>query len=150
SFGLTTLRNKHIEIVGEHLRFQFRGKGGRPNAVALRDRHLARVVRRCRDVPGQDLFQYLDGAGQRQTVSSGDVNAYLRDIAGEAFTAKDFRTWAGTVLAAHALASEGAPRTAAEANRKLVRAIRHVAERLGNTAAVCRKAYVHPEIIRAY
>ena len=150
SFGLTTLRNRHVAIAGDTIRFQFRGKAGKLHIVELRDPRLARVVRRCRDLPGRELFQYLDEAGERQTVSSEDVNAYLREVSGEDFTAKDFRTWAGTVLAAHALAAVGLARTVREARGKIVRAVASVAERLGNTPAICRTSYIHPDVLEAY
>ena len=150
SFGLTTLRNRHVDVSGGTIRFEFRGKGGKPHVVDVRDARLARVVRRCRELPGQALFQYVDDEGVRQSVSSDDVNAYLREIAGEDFTAKDFRTWAGTVLAAHALAAVGVAGTRREARTKIVRAVSAVAERLGNTPAICRKSYIHPDVLQAY
>jgi DNA topoisomerase-1 len=150
SFGLTTLRNRHVDVTGGTIRFEFRGKGGKLHTVDLHDPRLARVVRRCRDLPGQELFQYVDEQHERQVVSSEDVNVYLRAVAGEEFTAKDFRTWAGTVLAAHALASVGGARSVREARSKIVRAVTHVAERLGNTPAICRKSYIHPHVLEAY
>jgi DNA topoisomerase I len=150
SFGLTTLRNRHVDVSGGTIRFEFRGKGGKPHAVGLHDPRLARVVRRCRDLPGYELFQYVDEHGERQAVSSDDVNAYLREVAGEEFTAKDFRTWAGTVLAAHALAAVGVARTSREARSKVVRAVTRVAEHLGNTPAISRKSYIHPHVLEAY
>jgi DNA topoisomerase-1 len=118
--------------------------------VRLTDRHLARIVKSCQDVPGQILFQYLDATGERQTIGSADVNAYLREIAGEAFSATDFRTWSGTVLAMQALAAMEAPATKAAARRSISAAIHSVARRLGNTAIVCRKCYVHPAVLKAY
>lgn len=150
SFGLTTMRDRHVAVVGATVSFKFRGKSGVHHAVDLGDRRLARVVKRCRDLPGQDLFQYLDDAGQGQTIDSADVNAYLREASGEEFTAKDFRTWAGTVLAALALQEFETFDSEAQAKKNIVRAIESVAKRLGNTPTVCRKCYVHPEIIQSY
>jgi DNA topoisomerase-1 len=150
SFGLTTFRDRHAEIDGSTIRFQFRGKSGLKHTVELRDRRLARIVRRCQDVPGQDLFQYLDDQGQGHPIGSADVNEYLREISGHDFTAKDFRTWAGTVLAARALRELAAFETKTQARRNIVRAIASVARRLGNTKAVCRKNYVHPAVFDAY
>jgi DNA topoisomerase-1 len=149
SFGLTTLRDQHAKISGATVHFAFRGKSGVRHRIDVHDRRLARVVARCRDLPGQDLFQYLDDAGVTHAVDSADVNAYLHEAAGEAFTAKDFRTWAGTVLAALALKAS-AFETQAEAKRNVVAAIESVAGRLGNTPAVCRKCYVHPAVVDAY
>ena len=150
SFGLTTLRDRHVVIAGGTLRFSFRGKSGVRHAVALDDPRLARVVRRCRDLPGQELFQYLDDAGQPRSVSSDDVNAYLREVTGADFTAKDFRTWAGTVLASQALQEVPEFVSPAQAKTNLVRAIEAVARRLGNTPTICRRSYVHPAVIAAY
>ena len=150
SFGLTTMRDQHVKIKGAQLRFQFRGKSGVRHAVDLKDRRLAKVVKHCQELPGQELFQYLDENGVCQTVNSTDVNNYLREITGEDFTAKDFRTWAGTVLATLALQEYQAFGSATEARRNIVRAIENVAARLGNTPAVCRKAYVHPAILELY
>ena len=150
SYGLTTLRDKHVEVDGATLRFSFRGKSGKVHRVALEDPRLARIVKRCQDLPGQELFQWVDDEGVQRTVSSQDVNDYLREIGGEDFTAKDFRTWAGTVLAAMALQELKASGSQAEAKRNVVRAIERVAERLGNTPAVCRKCYVHPAVLDSY
>jgi DNA topoisomerase I len=150
SFGLTTMRDRHVAVDGAKVAFKFRGKSGIYHAIDLGDRRLARVVKRCRDLPGQDLFQYLDDDGQAQTIDSADVNAYLREVSGEDFTAKDFRTWAGTVLAALALQEFETFDSEAQAKRNIMRAIESVAERLGNTPTVCRKCYVHPEIIQSY
>jgi DNA topoisomerase-1 len=150
SFGLTTMRDRHVAIGDATVRFGFRGKGGIWHTIDLNDRRLARVVKRCRDLPGQELFQYLDESGEQHTIDSDDVNAYLRAIAGEDFTAKDFRTWAGTVLAALALREFESFDTKTQAKKNVVRAIEAVAERLGNTPTVCRKCYVHPEIINTY
>jgi DNA topoisomerase-1 len=150
SFGLTTLRDRHVNISGAKLRFQFRGKSGVSHAIDLNDRRLAKIVRDCRDLPGQELFQYLDNEGQPQSLGSAEVNDYLREIAGEDFTAKDFRTWAGTVLALAALRECGDFTSQTAAKRNVVRALECVAERLGNTPAVCRKAYVHPLVVQLY
>jgi DNA topoisomerase-1 len=150
SFGLTTLHDGHAEISGSHITFHFRGKSGVEHAVDLNDRRLARIVRQCQDLPGQELFQWVDEAGQVHDVNSADVNEYLREIGGDDFTAKDFRTWAGTVLAARALQEFQAFDSQAQARRNVVRAIESVARRLGNTRAVCRKCYVHPAVIDAY
>jgi DNA topoisomerase-1 len=150
SFGLTTLRGRHVEIKGAMLRFTFRGKSGISHQVAITDRRLARIVQQCQDLPGQELFQYLDAKGRRQTISSDDVNAYLRETTGRDITAKDFRTWAGTMLAARELCAIGPAKTRREAERNMIRAIDAVADRLGNTRAVCRKYYVHPGLVRAY
>jgi DNA topoisomerase-1 len=150
SVGLTTMRDGHARIQGATVRFEFRGKSGIEHAIDLDDRRLARIVKACRDLPGYELFQYLDEHGTRQEIDSADVNAYLREISGEDFTAKDFRTWAGTVLAAQALAAVCTYRSNAEAKRNVVKAIESVAKRLGNTKAVCRKCYIHPAILDAY
>ena len=150
SFGLTTLRTKHVAVRGATLRFHFRGKGGREHVVDVRDPRLAAVVRRCQDLPGQEIFQYVDDTGQRQSVDSADVNAYLREIAGEELTAKDFRTWAGTVQAALALAAYASFDSVREARRNITRAIEVVASRLGNTPAISRRCYVHPVLLDAY
>jgi DNA topoisomerase-1 len=150
SFGLTTLRRRHVDVSGSTLRFEFRGKGGKTVSVDVTDRRLARIVRRCQDLPGQELFQYVDDGGARQTIDSADVNAYLKEIGGEDFTAKNFRTWAGTVLAALALQEGHAFDSRAQARRNVARAIGTVARQLGNTPAICRKSYVHPAVIDAY
>jgi DNA topoisomerase-1 len=150
SYGLTTLRERHVKVKGHTLRFTFRGKSGVQHAVAITDRRLARIIQQCQDLPGQELFQYVDGDGRRQAVDSDDVNAYLREISGRDITAKDFRTWAGTMLAARELRELGPATTKREAERNIVRAIDAVAERLGNTRAVCRKYYVHPAVLEAY
>ena len=150
SFGLTTLRDGHVEVNGARVKFAFRGKSGIEHEVDLDDRRLAKVVRQCRDLPGYDLFQYLDERGGRQTIGSSDVNDYLRRITGQEFTSKDFRTWAGTVLAAQLL-REFEPFTSdAQAKKNIVRAVESVAKRLGNTKAVCRKCYIHPAVLEAY
>ena len=150
SFGLTTLRDRHVRVEGSEVRFRFKGKSGKEWDLKIRDRRLARLVKSCQDVPGQRLFQYVDEEGQRRAVTSGDVNGYIRAIAGEDFSAKDFRTWAGTVLAAFALKEFERVDSAAAAKRNLTEAIRRVAARLGNTPAVCRRCYVHPEVTSAY
>lgn len=150
SHGLTTLRNRHVTINGSELRFQFKGKSGKTWRLGLKDRRVAKVVRACQDLPGQDLFQYLDQEGTRHSITSSDVNAYLRDIAGETITAKDFRTWAGTLLAALALQEFEAFDSEAGAKRNVRAAIEQVATRLGNTPTICRKCYVHPEILNSY
>jgi DNA topoisomerase-1 len=150
SFGLTTMRDRHVRISRKSVRFEFRGKSGVKHAIDLDDPRLAQVVERCRDLPGQELFQYLDDDDQPRTIDSADVNEYLREAAGREFTAKDFRTWAGTVLASLALREFEAFDTKIEARKNILRAVEKVAERLGNTPTVCRKCYVHPEVIEAY
>jgi DNA topoisomerase-1 len=150
SFGLTTLRNRHVRIAGSAVEFRFRGKSGIRHEVRISDRRLARIIQRMRDLPGQELFQYVDEEGTTHTIGSADVNDYLRSVGGEDYTAKDFRTWAGTVLVALALLDAAEFSSEAEAKRNIVRAIEGVAERLGNTPAVCRKCYVHPGVIDAY
>jgi DNA topoisomerase-1 len=150
SYGLTTLRDRHVDFRGEKLTFEYRGKAGKRHRISLRDRRLARIVRSCQELPGQHLFQYVDEHGERQEVDSADVNAYLQEISGEPFTAKDFRTWAGTVLASLALSEFESFDTKAAAKRNVTRAIEQVAAQLGNTVAVCRKSYIHPEILESY
>jgi DNA topoisomerase-1 len=150
SYGLTTLRNRHVRIDGSEVEFRFRGKSGVYHDVKVHDRRLARIVKRTRDLPGQDLFQYLDEDGERHTVGSADVNDWLRTVTGEEYTAKDFRTWSGTVLAALALREFAQFDSDAQAKKNVVRAIETVAEKLGNTPSVCRKCYVHPAVLDAY
>jgi len=150
SFGLTTLRDSHVRFSAGNVRFIFRGKSGVEHELTLDDRRLARIVRQCRDLPGQELFQYRDERGQVVDVGSADVNAYLHDIAGHDFTSKDFRTWAGTVLAATLLRDCEKAGSDRVAKKNIVRAIDEVAKRLGNTRAVCRKCYVHPAVLDAY
>lgn len=150
SYGLTTMRNHHARVSGTEVRFNFRGKSGKRHEISVRDPQLARIVRHCQDMPGQDLFGYEDEQGEARDVGSQDVNAYLRDISGDDFTAKDFRTWAGTVLAAIALREFEAVTHAAQAKKNVLTAIEAVAKMLGNTPAVCRKCYVHPEILDSY
>jgi DNA topoisomerase-1 len=150
SFGLTTLRNRHAMVDGTSVRFRFTGKSGRNHEVDLRDRRLASVVRRCQELPGQELFEYVDGDGEVRDVTSTDVNAYLREISGADITAKDFRTWAGTVLAYRALRAQHATDDPKQARRDVVDAVKTTAERLGNTPAVARGSYIHPAVVEAY
>ncbi len=150
SFGLTTLRSRHAKVEGNRLAFDFRGKHGIRHHIDLSDRRLARVVSRCRDLPGQDLFQFLDEDGDRHHVTSDDVNEYLHEASGEEITAKDFRTWAGTTLAAAALKEFEAFDTEAAAKKHLVLAVERVAKELGNTPAICRKCYIHPAVFEGY
>jgi DNA topoisomerase I len=150
SFGLSTLRERHVRDAGGSMRFLFKGKGGKEHSVAIRDRRLVRLVRQVQELPGQELFQYLDADGRRVDVTSGDVNDYLREISGDAFTAKDFRTWAGTVAAAMALREYLEIDDDAGRKKAVVRAIESVAGQLGNTPAVCRACYVHPDVVEAY
>ena len=150
SFGLTTLRERQVRVRGSTLKFRFRGKSGVEHDISLTDARLARIVRRMQDLPGEELFRYVDGDGTVRSVESADVNDYLGSIAGQSFTTKDFRTWGGTVLCARTLRDVEPPRSAAEARRVVGRAVEAVAVRLGNTKAVCRKCYVHPEIIESY
>lgn len=150
SFGLTTLRERHVRVTGHRVRFEFAGKGGKPHAFGVTDERLARIVRRCKDLPGQELFQYLDEEGERRPIGSGDVNDYVREATGGEFSAKDFRTWAGTVVAASALAAAGPATSKRQATRRVSRAMTVVGERLGNTPAIARASYVHPMVIEAY
>jgi DNA topoisomerase-1 len=150
SFGLTTLRDRHARVAGSGVRFRFRGKSGRQHEVGLRDRRLAAIVRRCQELPGQELFQYVADDGTPTGVASEDVNDYLRAAAGADVSAKDFRTWAGTVLAYRALRSLPTPPTEHAARRNVVAAMRLAADRLGNTPAVARSSYVHPALVEAY
>ncbi|MDQ6779561.1 MAG: DNA topoisomerase IB, partial [Candidatus Eremiobacteraeota bacterium] len=150
SFGLTTLRSRHVDVEGTNVRFSFRGKSGKEHHIGIKDRRLAAIVKRCKELPGQELFQYLDDEGQQQSVDSADVNQYLRDISGENFTAKDFRTWGGTVYAALTLQRYDDAASESEAKKNIVQAVNIVAQRLGNTASICRKCYVHPIILEAY
>ncbi|CAA2137187.1 MULTISPECIES: DNA topoisomerase IB [Methylobacterium] len=150
SYGLTTLRDPHVTVAGAELTFRFKGKSGKMWNLSVKDRRVARIVKSCQDLPGQELFQYIDDAGQTRDVTSADVNAYLREITGQEITAKDFRTWAGTVLAALALQEFEAFDTEAKAKKNLRAAIESVASRLGNTPTICRKCYIHPEILDGY
>jgi DNA topoisomerase-1 len=150
SYGLTTMENRHAEVKGGTVRFKFKGKSGVHHEIGLHDRRLAGIVKRCRDLPGFCLFEYLDEAGEAQSVDSADVNEYLREMTEQHFTAKDFRTWAGTVLACTTLKEFAPFATAGEAKKNVVEAIRQVAARLGNTPSVCRKCYVHPAVLEGY
>lgn len=150
SFGLTTLRNRHAQVSGSGAMFEFRGKSGKVHKTGFRDRRLARILKACQELPGQRLFEYLDDGGVTHAVESADVNAYLREALGDDFSAKDFRTWAGTVNAARALALAPDCETAAEAKRHVSTCVKAVAGLLGNTAAVCRSAYIHPLVLKAY
>jgi len=150
SFGLTTIKDRHVAVKGAQLRFRFRGKSGRQHEVDVTDRSIAKIVSKLQDLPGQDLFQYVNDEGDVRDIASHDVNDYLREITSENFTAKDFRTWAGTVLAAIALNAQEKFKSDKEAKTNIKNGICAVAELLGNTPAICRKCYVHPEIIEAY
>lgn len=150
SFGLTTLRNRHVSVTRTKVVFSFRGKSGKQHQISLEDRQMAALVKRCQDMPGQDLFAYEDDEGRPHHIGSQDVNEYLREAAQSEFTAKDFRTWAGTVLAAVALRELGPAETQTQAKKNIVMAIEATAAKLGNTPAVCRKCYVHPEVLNAY
>ena len=150
SFGLTTLRSRHVKVDGKEVEFRFRGKSGVFHTIKLEDRRLARIIARTRDLPGQELFQYVDDDGEQHSVDSADVNEYLRAVTGEDYTAKDFRTWSGTVLAALALQEFEKFDSEAQAKKNIVQAIESVAQKLGNTPTICRKCYVHPAILDAY
>jgi DNA topoisomerase-1 len=150
SYGLTTLKNRHVAIDGNEVRFRFTGKSGKQWSLRVRDRRIARIIRACQELPGQELIQYVDEEGTCHDVTSTDVNDYLKEITGKDITAKDFRTWAGTVLAAMALSELESFDCAAQAKRNLRSAIEKVAARLGNTPTICRKCYVHPEVLNSY
>jgi DNA topoisomerase I len=150
SFGLTTMRNRHVEIKGSTVTFDFRGKSGKKHKIAVSDPRLAKIVRKCQDLPGQRLFEYSDSDGKTREICSDDVNEYLQTISGQPFTAKDFRTWAGTVLAAIALRQMEEVDSKTAAKRNVVTAVEAVARMLGNTAAICRKCYIHPTVITTY
>src|SRR4051812_6180216 len=150
SFGLTTFKDRHAQIRGGKVRFKFRGKSGKEHDIDVADPHLARIVKSCQDLPGQDLFQYIDAEGKQQDVKSEDVNDYLQEITSAEFTAKDFRTWAGTVLAAMALQEYERFSNQKEARKNIVQAIENVSQRLGNTPTVCRKCYIHPAVLDCY
>lgn len=150
SFGLTTMRDRHVGIDGSQVEFRFKGKSGKKHLITLRDRRLARVVQKCRDIPGQELFQYVDDEGTRQSIDSADVNSYLRELSGHDFTAKDFRTWAGTVGAAVFLRDRCADAHRRPTKAALIAAYDNAAAELGNTRAVCRRHYVHPAIGEAF
>ncbi len=150
SFGLTTLRDRHAKFEGAEVRFKFKGKSGVEHETGVKDKRLARIVKQCQEVPGQRLFQYLDDDGERHGVDSDDVNTYLREVTGEHFTAKDFRTWAGTVAAAKALSMQPAPETERQAKHAMTVCVKATAGLLGNTPAVCRTSYIHPEVLKAF
>jgi DNA topoisomerase-1 len=150
SFGLTTMRDEHVDVSGARMRFRFKGKSGKEHQIELSDPRLAKIVKRCQDLPGEELFQYVDEEGAVRDVASEDVNTYLREITGEDFSAKDFRTWNGTVLAAVALGECPACETQAEIKKNVVATIKQVAEKLGNRPATCRKYYVHPAVLDSY
>jgi DNA topoisomerase-1 len=150
SFGLTTMRNRHVAVSGSTLRFQFRGKSGKHHQIAITNPQMAKIIRHCQDMPGQELFQYVGDDGELQSIGSAEVNQYLREISGQDFTAKDFRTWAGTVLAALTLKELGEFDSETQAKKNIVEAVQAVATRLGNTPAICRKCYVHPMVLDAY
>ena len=150
SYGLTTFRRRHVAVVGSEMRFEFRGKSGIQHAVAVTDKRIARIVQRCQELRGEELFKYLDDEGKRQTVQAEDVNAYLQEITGRDISAKDFRTWAGTMLGAEALRTMGPAQTKREADRNIIAAVDLTAKRLGNTRSVCRKYYIHPALLEAY
>lgn len=150
SFGLTTMRNRHVDVKGSKLHFRFRGKSGIAHDVPLEDLRVARIIKKLQELPGQELFQYLDDEGKTHSITSEDVNAYLREITGEDFTAKDFRTWAGTVMAAIALQAQDLFETKTQAKKNVKDAITAVSHVLGNTPAVCRKCYVHPAVLETY
>ena len=150
SYGLTTLLNRHVEIQGSELKFHFKGKSGKEWRLSIRDRRIAKIVKSCQELPGQHLFQYIDEAGQRQAVTSADVNDYLKEVSGTQITAKDFRTWTGTVLAAMALTEFEKADNKARAKKNVTRAVERVASQLGNTPTICRKCYIHPHIVSAY
>jgi DNA topoisomerase-1 len=150
SFGLTTMRNRHVDVIGSKVHFHFRGKSGIQHEVPFTDRRIAKIISKLQDLPGQELFQYVDDGGEAHNVSSQDVNDYLREISGQDFSAKDFRTWAGTVLAAMALTAVGAFENKTQAQKNAKDAIHAVAKILGNTPAICRKCYVHPIVLEKY
>jgi DNA topoisomerase-1 len=150
SYGLTTMKNRHARVRGAKIKFHFRGKSGKVHVVEVEDRRIARIVRACQDLPGQELFQFVDDEGQKHDVGSGDVNEYLQEITGRDFTAKDFRTWAGTATAAAELRRLGQAESEVESRKNVVAAVKAAAQSLGNTPAVCRKSYIHPAIIEAY
>ncbi|SDD81333.1 DNA topoisomerase-1 [Mucilaginibacter pineti] len=150
SFGLTTLQNRHIKIEGSNIKFEFKGKKGVFHKVALQSRRLAKLVKQCRDIPGKELFQYYNEAGERCSIGSGDINNYLKEITGEDFTAKDFRTWSGSVSALYAFKEAGEFNSVTECRKKIVSVLDEVAVNLGNTRTVCKKYYVHPSVIKSY
>jgi DNA topoisomerase-1 len=150
SYGLTTMRSPHVEVEGAKVHFHFRGKSGKEHTIDVKDRQLARIVKRCQDLPGHELFQYIDQDGELRTIESNDINEYLRAVSGQDFTAKDFRTWGGTVVATEALEKVGPFETQTQGKKNVTDAIKMAAGELGNTPAICRKCYVHPGVIDAY
>jgi len=150
SYGLTTLRNKHVAVTGHTVHFEFRGKSGIKHSINLADRRLARIVKQCLDLPGYELFQYVDEEGARHSIDSTDVNDYLREITGDNFTAKDFRTWAGSILVCSTLREFEPFESETQAKKNIVAAIKSTASHLGNTPTVCRKCYVHPTVLEHY
>jgi len=150
SFGLTTLRNRHVRIEGAKLMFHFRGKSGQEASIELTDRRLARILRQCQELPGYELFEYVDAIGETCRVDSADVNRYIRELSGQDFTAKDYRTWTGTVLAARELHTIGPAHSETAVKRNVVAATKRVAQQLGNRPATCRKYYIHPAVLEAY
>lgn len=150
SYGLTTLRSEHVEVTGWKLRFEFSGKSGKEYSISLTDGRIAGIIQRCQTLPGEELFKYLDKTGKKQVVDSGDINQYMKEITGGDFSAKDFRTWAGTVHAAVTLRGIGIATSQREAQSNVVKAVDAVAKQLGNTRAVCRKYYIHPTVIKSY
>lgn len=151
SFGLTTLRNQHVQILGDTLKFKFRGKSGQHHEIEVHDRRLAKIIRRCKDIPGSSLFEYIDEEGKPETIDSGDVNDYLREVSGGDFTAKDFRTWGGTCLAASCLLARCADEEQNKATKAaMVEVVKEVASKLGNKPATCRKYYIHPAVLQCF
>jgi DNA topoisomerase-1 len=150
SYGLTTMHDRHVKISGLTVQFEFRGKSGKDHTISVADRKLARLVKRCKDIPGYELFQYVDDDGQRRSINSADVNVYLRETTEQDFTAKDFRTWGGTVLAIQSFRALGFCDEEAQAKKIVTQVIKQVAEKLGNTPTICRKYYLHPAMIAAY
>jgi DNA topoisomerase-1 len=150
SYGLTTLRRRHVAVAGAKVDFEFRGKSGIEHSVSITDRRIARIVQRCQELPGWELFKYIDDEGRKQSVEAADINDYLRQITGREVTAKDFRTWAGTMLAAEALRVMGPAPSKKQAEKNIVAAVDRTKEKLGNTRAVCRKYYIHPVLIESY
>jgi len=150
SFGLTTLKDKHVQISGSNLKFSFVGKKGVPHNISIKNKKLSKIVQQCRDIPGKELFQYFDEQGERHSIDSGMVNEYIRKISGADFTAKDFRTWAGTIRAFLALKAMGCCETQTETKKRIVEALDIVSNHLGNTRTVCKKYYVHPLILSLY
>jgi len=150
SYGLTTMQHEHVDVAGSRIHFEFRGKSGKDHVVDVKDRRIAKIVKQCEELPGHELFQYLDHDGERHTIESNDVNEYLHRITGQHFTAKDFRTWAGTVVAAHTLKELGPFESETQGKKNVVEAVKRAAAELGNTPAICRKSYVHPGVVDAY